>query len=99
MGIGEWKGVRCQVYQFIDQEGDKKSTYTYYVDATTKHPVHYEMFGYDSLIGSHFDKYYIDYYNYDENPIDPSIFDITRRSLNFFRVFFRIPKENMFFLI
>ena len=65
------------MYQSIDQVGDKKSTYTYYVDAATKHPVHYEMFGYDSLIGSHFDKYTIDYFNYDEQPIDPTLFHIT----------------------
>ncbi|CAF1140553.1 unnamed protein product [Adineta steineri] len=35
------------------------------------------MFGYDTLIGSHFDKYTIDYYNYDENPIDSSLYHIT----------------------
>jgi len=35
------------------------------------------MFGYDTLIGSHFDKYTIDYYNYGEEPIDPSLFHIT----------------------
>ncbi|CAF3373464.1 unnamed protein product [Rotaria socialis] len=77
LGLTEWRGIKCQVYQIIDQEGDKKSTYTYYVNAETQHPVHYEMFGYDTLIGSHFDKYTIDYYNYDENPIDSSLFHIT----------------------
>ena len=35
------------------------------------------MFGYDTLIGSHFDKYTIDYYNYDEDTIDASLFRIT----------------------
>ena len=65
------------MYQSIDQVGDKKSTYTFYVNADNKHPVHYEMFGYDTLIGSHFDKYTIDYYNYDEEPIDPSVFHVT----------------------
>ncbi len=79
------------MYQNIDQEGDKRSTYTYYINADTKHPVHYEMFGYDTLIGSHFDKYTIDYYNYDENSIDSSLFHITdgNRSLKF-RLFFII---------
>jgi hypothetical protein len=65
------------MYQSIDQVGDKRSTYTYYLNADTKHPVHYEMFGYDTLIGSHFDKYTIDYYNYDEESIDPAVFRIT----------------------
>ncbi|CAF0898668.1 unnamed protein product [Rotaria sordida] len=77
LGPAEWRGIKCQMYQTIDQEGDKKSTYTYYINAETKHPVHYEMFGYDTLIGSHFDKYTIDYYNYDEEPIDPNLFRIT----------------------
>ncbi|CAF4226885.1 unnamed protein product, partial [Adineta steineri] len=77
LGQAEWRGIKCQMYQSIDQEGDKKSTYTYYINAETKHPVHYEMFGYDTLIGSHFDKYTIDYYNYDENPIDSSLYHIT----------------------
>jgi hypothetical protein len=65
------------MYQSVDIVGDKKSTYTYYVNAMNKHPVYYEMFGYDTLIGSHFDKYIIDYYGYDEGPIDPMIFHVT----------------------
>ncbi|CAM4755679.1 unnamed protein product [Rotaria magnacalcarata] len=77
MGPAEWRGIKCEMYQTIDQVGDKKSTYTYYIDVASKHPVHYEMFGYDSLIGSHFDKYTIDYYNYDEEPIDPTVFHVT----------------------
>jgi hypothetical protein len=77
MGHVEWRGVECEMYQTIDQVGDKKSTYTYYVNAMNKHPVYYEMFGYDTLIGSHFDKYTIDYFRYDEGPIDPEIFHVT----------------------
>ncbi|CAF3433511.1 unnamed protein product [Rotaria sp. Silwood1] len=77
LGPAEWRGIKCQMYQSIDQEGDKKSTYTYYINAETKHPIHYEMFGYDTLIGSHFDKYTIDYYNYDEEPIDANLFHVT----------------------
>ena len=81
MGPGEWRGIKCQVYQLIDQVGDKKSTYTFYVDANTKAPVHYEMFGYDTLLGSHFDKYLVDYYNFDESPIDPSIFSVAQSQI------------------
>ena len=29
----------------------------------------YEMYGYDSLLGSHFDKYYVDYTTYSEQVI------------------------------
>jgi len=77
MGHVEWRGVECEMYQTIDQVGDKKSTYTYYANAMNKHPVYYEMFGYDTLIGSHFDKYTIDYFRYDEGPIDPEVFHVT----------------------
>lgn len=42
------------------------------------------MFGYDTLIGSHFDKYTIDYYNYDEEPIDSTLFHITDGIWRFF---------------
>jgi len=36
------------------------------------------MFGYDTLIGSHFDKYFVDYFEYDdERPIDPAVFHVT----------------------
>jgi hypothetical protein len=83
------------MYQSIDQEGDKKSTYTYYINVETKHPVHYEMFGYDTLIGSHFDKYTIDYYNYDENPIDSSLFHITDGNLVLFYFLFLIIIYNL----
>jgi len=78
LGPAEWRGVKCLVYQTIDIVGDKKSTYTYYINAENKHPVHYEMFGYDTLIGSHFDKYFVDYFEYDdERPIDPAVFHVT----------------------
>jgi hypothetical protein len=77
LGLAEWRGIKCQMYQSIIQDGDKRSTYTYYINAENQHPVHYEMFGYDTLIGSHFDKYTIDYYNYDEQSIDSKLFHIT----------------------
>lgn len=84
MGIVTWRGAKCHMYQNIDQVGDKKSTYTFYVNALTKHPVHYEMFGYDTLIGSHFDKYTIDYYAYNEDPINATIFHVTDCKANIF---------------
>ena len=39
-------------------------------------PVHYEMLGYDTLLGSHYDKYEIDYSNYSPQMPPPDIFDI-----------------------
>ena len=44
--------------------GNKKNTYTMWV-TTVKNgviaPVRYEMYGYDTLLGSHYDKYYLNY--------------------------------------
>ena len=38
----------------------RKNTYNMYVDESGK-PVRYEMYGYNSLLGSHYDRYYLDY--------------------------------------
>ena len=64
-------------YQSVVQEGDKTNTYNYYINSITGFPVFYEMFGYDTLIGSHYDKYYIEYFNFKTEPIDPTVFAIT----------------------
>ena len=48
----------------VNMVGQKKNTYTLWVDKTNGDPVRYEMMGYDSLIGSHYDKYYLDYEGY-----------------------------------
>ena len=37
------------------------STYTWASSVSDGRPVRYEMMGYDSLLGSHYDKYYVDY--------------------------------------
>ncbi len=35
------------------------------------------MIGYDTLLGSHFDKYYVEYFNFNTEEIDPSTFAIS----------------------
>lgn len=62
----------------VDQEGHKKNTYTMWVNsaqADAPTPVRYEMMGFDSLIGSHFDKYVLDYFQYDTSPLPEAMFD------------------------
>ena len=81
IGQTNWKGVTVNLYQSIDIEGDKKSTYSYYTNAVTGEPVYYEMVGYDSLLGSHYDRYYVEYFNFNTNPIDPSVFAISTSKL------------------
>ena len=58
-------------------EQHKVNTYTMYASVTEPpDPVHYEMLGYDTLLGSHYDKYEIDYADYSPQMPPPDIFDI-----------------------
>ena len=41
----------------------QSSTYTFAASKANGRPVRYEMMGYDSLLGSHYDKYYVDYFS------------------------------------
>ena len=51
----------------VETIGSKTNNYTMWVDQSDKKkpvPVRYEMLGYDLLLGSHYDKYYLEYENY-----------------------------------
>ena len=41
-------------------------------------PIRYEMKGFNSLLGSHFDHYYLEYEWYSVDPIDSDVFEIPR---------------------
>ncbi|XP_069751195.1 digestive cysteine proteinase 1 [Narcine bancroftii] len=75
----DWKGRLCSVWQYVTYEGKKKNTYTLWVANTTDGPapVHYEMKGYNTLFGSHYDKYEIDYNDLDHD-VNPSIFKVPK---------------------
>ncbi|ELT93269.1 hypothetical protein CAPTEDRAFT_181131 [Capitella teleta] len=70
--------LNCTVWQYSVKIGQKKNVYTIWLADETNLPVRYEMFGYNSLLGSHYDKYYVDYVDWDTpNTSIPSvIFDI-----------------------
>ena len=51
----------CDDWQLVVTTLNKTSTYDLYISRTTGIPVRYQMMGYDSLIGSHFDLYQLDY--------------------------------------
>lgn len=59
--------------------GHKKNTYTLWVTrAESKRgapvtPVHYEMKGYNTLLGSHYDKYIVEYKEFSPQ-VDPKVF-------------------------
>ncbi|XP_013412168.1 digestive cysteine proteinase 2-like [Lingula anatina] len=72
-----YNGQTVDVWQNVTVRGQKKNTYTFMVTTgSNPAPVRYEMRGYDSLLGSHYDKYYVDYMNFNnKDPIDPKKFD------------------------
>ncbi|XP_052777162.1 digestive cysteine proteinase 1-like isoform X2 [Mya arenaria] len=69
------KGQACDMWVKVNQEGHKKNTYTMWVASADQSPVRYEMMGFDSLLGSHFDKYVLDYFQYNKAAIPESVFD------------------------
>ncbi|CAF99476.1 unnamed protein product, partial [Tetraodon nigroviridis] len=79
-----YSGSLCEVWQNVTTVGHKKNTYTLWVtrsegDANLTEgpvsPVHYEMMGYNTLLGSHYDKYLIDYHDF-RTVVDPKIFTL-----------------------
>ncbi|KAI4467184.1 cysteine protease family c1-related [Holotrichia oblita] len=78
-------GQDTQKWQLIQIVGRKTNRYTVWLTtkADTKHkgeinpiPVRYEMKGFNSLLGSHYDHYYLEYDNYDTSDIAPETFQI-----------------------
>lgn len=64
---GEHKHSSCELWKYTTQVGDKKNVYKFWVKRDQQNnavPVHYYMLGYDTLLGSHFDRYDISYFNY-----------------------------------
>ena len=47
-----------------------------FVNTATGEPLYYEMIGYDSLLGSHYDKYYVEYFKFSKAAISPDVFAI-----------------------
>ncbi|XP_013921030.1 PREDICTED: digestive cysteine proteinase 2-like [Thamnophis sirtalis] len=70
-----YKGVYTAVWQSITDWGKKKNIYTMWVTNAScgVTPVHYEMKGYNNLLGSHYDKYEITYSDF-SNSFPASIF-------------------------
>ncbi|XP_041069092.1 digestive cysteine proteinase 2-like [Carcharodon carcharias] len=71
------KGMHCDVWQNFTSVGKKKNTYTMWIANSTSGPipVHYEMKGYNTLFGGHYDKYEIDYKEL-KHYVDPNVFKI-----------------------
>ena len=70
------KSLVCELWQLIHDEGDKRNTYSMYILKTTKEPIHYIMKGYNTLLGSHYDKYELYYMNYTEDTARDEDFEV-----------------------
>ena len=72
-------GHECQKWTKVETIGDKVNRYTMwlkYKDDIAV-PVHYEMRGYNSLLGSHYDHYFVSYKHFKAAALDNShVFDI-----------------------
>jgi len=81
-------GSLCEVWQNVTAVGYKKNTYTLWVTNSEKGadgkkgtatPLHYEMMGYNTLLGSHYDKYLVDYKEFGIH-LDPKVFSLPEGS-------------------
>ncbi|RUS80967.1 hypothetical protein EGW08_011287 [Elysia chlorotica] len=61
VGVEVINNMKANTFQLVNTVGKKVNTYTFWASAEDNRPMRYEMMGYDSLIGSHYDKYYVDY--------------------------------------
>jgi len=70
---------------YLLKEADKRNVYTLWQSvASSELPVRCEMFGYDSLLGSHYDNYYIDYVHVGAHKsLDDAIFTTPASEYNF----------------
>lgn len=73
-------GRNTSVWEYVEMHGQKKNKYTMWVDQTgpSVQPIRYEMMGYDTLLGSHYDKYILDYDDYEVGDIPDKMFDIPK---------------------
>ena len=72
---------------FKSSYGTKFSTYTLYVKQTDQTAVYYEMMGYDTLLGSHFDEYKVIYNKVSES-FAADVFDEEIKGMQFMTNFF-----------
>lgn len=78
-------GYTCDKFQYMETIDHKKNIYTlwvrykkspHYPGSRMPIPVRYEMRGYNTLLGSHYDHYYLDYDSYEHNDIPNEIFEL-----------------------
>lgn len=77
----------CELWTYIDRQGQKTNKYKMWLQRNaydqSPMPNYYEMKGYNSLLGSHYDKYQVKYYNYNTDPLPDAIFDVNPSKIFF----------------
>ena len=68
-----------QKWQKKEEIGHRLNKYTMYLkidsDTQTAMPVQYEMKGFNTLLGSHYDHYYLEYLKFNSAKPDPKVFE------------------------
>lgn len=97
-------GFNCDKFRLVEIIGQKKNIYTLWVRYKKSKiypasrmpiPVRYEMKGYNSLLGSHYDHYYLDYNEYEPNKIPNEVFQLDSgknsiKNYHYYDIFYRI---------
>ncbi|XP_046857640.1 uncharacterized protein LOC124451050 [Xenia sp. Carnegie-2017] len=78
IGEDDFEGIPCYVFRMQATIGKKVNTYTLTVEQKTSAPKRYEMRGYDTLLGSHYDKYEILYTMFNATTLSDDVFEIPK---------------------
>lgn len=80
-GTEKLRGKTVQKWQKKEEIGHKRNKYTMYLRVEPGKngekiaiPVHYEMKGFNTLLGSHYDHYYLEYMKFSPDKPDPKVF-------------------------
>ncbi|XP_063237823.1 digestive cysteine proteinase 1 [Bacillus rossius redtenbacheri] len=85
VGREDVNGLDCEKWRLVDTKGEKVNKYTLWLrykrsmkDPFVEEPipVRYEMQGYNTLLGSHYDHYYLEYEWFTPGKPDPEVFSI-----------------------
>jgi len=70
-------GDNCDKWRKEETIGEKVNRYTMWIRDVegVPIPVHYEMRGFNNLLGSHYDHYYVSYYKFSSETPEGSVFD------------------------
>lgn len=87
------KGHQCEKWRLFESIGDKVNKYTLWIrygkNALTEMkqpiPVKYEMRGFNTLLGSHYDHYYLEYDWYSYETPSSDVFQIADSKYSTFR--------------